>query len=241
MKRAAILVVAVILMLALVSGAVFAAGGFKKATTSVLDEGLLIAYGSGSTGGNPNVYSGRIWEGYGKIKSIGKGKSTVRIIACWDWGRGAPAGESNQIHTGDHKGGPIVTTPQEFIDTTARETPFDGPFTATATVTITDQKGDVVVGNIVSGSVFELEVFGSLTSINEWLISFVVDSEASTGKFSGATGKGVYRMIWESGDYGTPESKYQDAGLVDPDRFLEQEIFLHLNKYKAPKPPKPPK
>ncbi len=226
MKRAIILTVVLVLVLTLVSGTVFAAGGFKKAKTGILDEGLLIAYGSSSSGGNPNVYSGRIWEGYGNIESIGK--ATVRISASWDWGRGAPAGESNQIHTGDHKGGPIVTTSQNFIDTPARETPFDGPFTAT--VTITDKKGNVIVGNIVSGSVFELEVFGSLTSINEWLISFVVDSEASTGQFSGATGTGVYRMIWESGDYGAPDSKYQDEGLIDPDRFLEQEIFLHLNK-----------
>ena len=94
---------------------------------------------------------------------------------------------------------------------------------------ITNKKGDQLVGQIVGGSVYELVIFGPSASINEWLISFQIDSGLSTGKFAGATGTGVYRMIWESGPGQDIVFDVDDGGLVDPRRFIEQEIFLHLN------------
>ncbi len=234
MKRILILTLALVLLLGLIGGTVAAAGGpkFKKATTGVLDEGKTIYYASHWAGATPapdpltpqavKKYSGRIWEGYGEIEGIGK--ATVEVSACWDWGRGRPAGESNQLHTGDHRGALVVTTSQDFIDNKL-DTEGDGAYTADATVTITDKKGDQLFGSIVGGSVYELVIHSpGPGSDNEWVINFEITG--GTGKFAGATGTGIYRMVWDSNK---ESGAYLDSGYGDPARFLEQEIFLHLD------------
>jgi hypothetical protein len=222
MKKIFIIVlVAMVIMALIVGGTAMAKGGKEKSSRGVLDEGLLMAYGSSSYG--PNYYSGRIWEGYGQIEGIGK--AVVRVSAAWDWGWQSFYGSgTNWLYTNDHHGALIVTQPVDHTDTKG-ETEQEGDFTCEATVNITDEEGDQIFGNIVGGSVYELEVWGGGQSNNEWLISFEI--VGGTGKYSDASGTGVYRMTWESGP-GNMGITFTDGGYVDPLRFHEQEIFLRL-------------
>lgn len=211
----------------LLSAAVVIAGPkFKKASRGVLENGELTAYASCWTGATEfcqpvKKYSGRMWTAEGEIEGIGT--ATVEVRASWDWGRSLPAGG---IYTSDHRGALLVTTSQGFEDSNG-DTITIGAWTADATVTVTDSDTDSIFGNIVGGSVYELFVHPSPDSgsINEWLISF--DIVGGDGKFVGAGGTGVYRMVWDSSTDlygGAPRD------LTDPTRFLEQEIFLHLDK-----------
>jgi len=232
MKRFVTIAVIAMVAIAIVASStvIAASGGGNKATRGVLSDGDLLAYASCWTGATEfcqpvKKYSGRIWTGEGEIEGLGP--VTVEVRACWDWGRSQPlTPPPPYIYTADHRGALIVTTTQGFEDDNV-DTPIDGTWTANATVTITTKKGDEINGNIVGGSVYELVVhqYPDSGSINEWLISFNIDG--GTGKFSSASGTGLYRMVWDSSTDGYPANP---RDLTDPNRFIEQEIFLHLNK-----------
>ncbi len=68
-----------------------------------------------------------------------------------------------------------------------------------ATVTITANNGDMIVGQITGGSVCELSVSGPLMSVNEWLIGFKLDGSLSTGRFADRAGSSYINMRIDSG------------------------------------------
>jgi len=212
---------------------------------------MLEAYASTSgQGGN----SGRIWSGEGQIEGIGK--ALVLVKASWNWsfynGDHPSALVNNRTVDFDgcrDDGIPDPCVPGVDLSGTADLTrgvvgvsALDDGYTAgkvrrghpdgfrtDASVTITDKFGDEIWGEIVSGSVTEVQVpgTGGGGSINEWFIGFEI--VGGTGDYADASGRGHIHKIWDSGsgysDTTTPIKVYVD----DPDRFLLHEIYLRLD------------
>jgi len=231
-------------------------GKGPKPKQGELTSSVLLAYASTSgAGGN----SGRIWEGTGNVPGIGK--ATVNVKASWNWSfySGSAGGNAHNsalvnkttvvfyacrnvpvriCAPGDFSASPDLTQGVVPADLTIpylkgkiRRGHVNG-FTADATVTITDTKGNVVNAAILSGSVTEVQVPSPSggASVNEWFIGFVITG--GTGKFVNATGTGFIHMVFDAGGTGTVYSDLFDTGLgtevyqSDPARFTRHEIFL---------------
>lgn len=238
---------------AILLGAIFVLAGANSALAAgkskpgELKSSVLLAYASTSgAGGN----SGRIWEGSGQIPGIGN--ATVLVKASWNWSfyngdhpaalinnmpkdfYGCRTGQTcapgvNLSATADLTQGVVPgALTNNYANGKIRRGHPNG-FTADATVTITDDDGDVVTAAISSGSVTEVQVpgTGGGGSINEWFIGFVISG--GTGKFANATGTGFIHMVFDSGSAYTD---LIDAGLgtqvyqSDPARFTRHEILL---------------
>ncbi|MCP3686604.1 MAG: hypothetical protein GY861_28530 [bacterium] len=188
-----------------------------------LKSGNLLAYASCYAGSDPGCeptkkFSGRVQESKGHLPKLGK--VTVELSACWDWGRGHTA--PNQMYSTDHKGALLVTTPQNFEDHKPG-TPVDGPFSADSTVIIKTKRGNIE-GKITGGSVYELEVHPGGGSINEWTVNFEI--VGGTKRMNNKKGTGTYRMVWDSNK--DPAAYGDTDGLMDPARYLSQEVTLRL-------------
>jgi len=118
----------------------------------------------------------------------GVGASSTLIDASWDWG----------FYNGDHPCALMDVRTSPTLDNHLTPYPFD-PINYSATVTITANNGDTIVGQVSGGSVCELSVTGPLMSTNEWLIAFQFDGSMSTGRFLGRSGTGYINFRIDSG------------------------------------------
>ena len=97
----------------------------------------------------------------GRSNIGGVGASSTLIDASWDWG----------LYSALHPCALMDVGTSPTLPNHLTAPPFD-PINYAATVTITANNGDTIVGQVSGGSVCELSVTGPLMSTNEWLIAF---------------------------------------------------------------------
>jgi len=165
----------------LVSGTSLGAQGKSKGGTAEPD--VTSDFVAFSTSGGGGGRAGMVLDVKSNIGGVGA--SSTLIDASWDWG----------LYSALH--------PCALMDSMESPPLYDflsqDLIMYQATVTITANNGDKIVGQITGGSVCELSVSGPLMSVNEWLIGFIFDGSLSTGRFADRSGSGYINMRIDSG------------------------------------------
>ena len=204
---------------AIIGTAVVMAGHGDEAAVGLLGNEVTTEGSKGHliSAGGDGRNAGLVASATGEIDGLDEG--TVEVSTSWDWG---PPGQYRNPSTGEatvdsvelevHPCALVNTTDHTFTDAQS----LTGPFTTTATVTITDENGDEIFGKIVGGTNCELyDASNVYTGVNEGLTSFEITG--GTGEFASASGTGLIRLLF-------------DFTIAPSGAFTLSEIFLHLDE-----------
>jgi hypothetical protein len=157
-----------------------------------------------------------------QIESIGP--AVVNINASWQ----CPDCDPPPLYNPMVLYGISADRPCALVNNTEQVLPDSlggGLFLYTAKVTITSKNGNhVIAGDVSGGSVCQLEETGFGESINQWLVSFQINPDESSGKFADAIGQGLIDLKFDSTIVSPPGDPLVFEGFVQP-----FQIFLNLD------------